>query len=372
MRAHRSAPCALALACASLCAQAQGVALEPITVQGNYANGIGTSDAASQGVVTSKLIEARPTLRPAEVLEFVPGVIVTQHSGDGKANQYFLRGFNLDHGTDFATWVDGMPANMVRHAHGQGYSDINWLLPELVDQIAYRKGPYYADEGDFSSAGAAHIQLSDRLPANIAEATLGENGYRRALVAGNAVAMNGRVIYALEGATNDVPWTNPERFRSTNGVLRWSTGDAGNRQSDTAMAYSARWNATDQVPLRAVESGFIDRFGAIDASDGGDTSRYSLSWDLVRRADAGEWRANAYAVRSQLALFSNFTYFLDDPVNGDQFSQSEKRTLFGGAASRKWFTNVGGRDGSTAVGVQAQQNHNDPLGLYATRDRVRL
>src|SRR5437763_2856054 len=164
MRLHSFAPAAAAaLACA--CAHAQSVELEPVTVQGTYDNAIGTSDAASEGVVTSKLIEARPTLRPAEVLEFVPGVIVTQHSGDGKANQYFLRGFNLDHGTDFATSVDGMPVNMVSHAHGQGYSDLNWLLPELVDRIAYRKGPYHADEGDFSSAGAAHIRLFDRLPA---------------------------------------------------------------------------------------------------------------------------------------------------------------------------------------------------------------
>src|SRR2546421_11978420 len=150
-----------------------------IRIIGHYENAVGTSDAASQGTITPQLIEARPMLRPGEVLEYVPGVIITQHSGDGKANQYFLRGFNLDHGTDFATWVDGMPVNMVTHAHGQGYSDLNWLMPELVDRIAYRKGPYYAGEGDFSSAGAAHIRLFDRLPANVAQATVGENGWRR-------------------------------------------------------------------------------------------------------------------------------------------------------------------------------------------------
>ncbi|HEY1225847.1 MAG TPA: Plug domain-containing protein, partial [Ramlibacter sp.] len=143
---------------------ASGGTLPPVTIQGNYDNAVGTSDAASQGVVTSTLLQNRPTLRPAEVLEFVPGVIVTQHSGDGKANQYFVRGFNLDHGTDFATWVDGMPVNMPTHAHGQGYSDLNWLLPELVDRIEYRKGPYHAEEGDFSSAGAARVRLVDTLP----------------------------------------------------------------------------------------------------------------------------------------------------------------------------------------------------------------
>src|ERR1700712_675933 len=159
------------------------VQLDQVTVQGNYNNSIGSSDAASQGVVTSKLIESRPTLRPAEVLEFVPGVIVTQHSGDGKANQYFLRGFNLDHGTDFATFVDGMPVNMPTHAHGHGYSDLNWLIPELVGRIDYKKGAYYADEGDFSSAGAAHIGLFGTLPKGIASLTLGQNQYERALIA---------------------------------------------------------------------------------------------------------------------------------------------------------------------------------------------
>lgn len=372
MRSHRFAPGALALALACGCVRAQNVELKPVTVQGNYDNGVGTSDAASAGVVTSKLIEARPTLRPAEVLEFVPGVIVTQHSGDGKANQYFLRGFNLDHGTDFATWVDGMPANMVSHAHGQGYSDLNWLLPELVDRIAYRKGPYYAEEGDFSSAGAAHVRLFDRLPANIAEATVGQNGYRRGLVAGNATAADGRIVYAFEGAENDGPWTNPERFRRTNAVLRYSRGDAGDHSSLTAMAYSAHWNATDQIPQRAVDSGLVDRFGAIDPTDGGSTSRYSLSWDMQRRMADGTWQASAYAVRSQLALFSNFTYFLDNPIQGDQFSQAEKRTLFGGAIARQWSTPIGSRDGTTTVGVQVRQDRVDPLGLYATEARVRI
>jgi len=371
---------ALAAAGAWQAATAQETQLPPVTVQGNYDNAIGTSDSASQGVVTSKLIESRPTLRPAEVLEFVPGVIVTQHSGDGKANQYFLRGFNLDHGTDFASWVDGMPVNMVTHAHGQGYSDLNWLMPELVDRIAYKKGPYYADEGDFSSAGAAHIRLFDRLPANIAEATVGENGYRRALIAGNASNANlgggiggGNVIYALEGAENDGPWTNPERFRRTNAVLRYSQGGADERSSITAMAYSARWNATDQIPQRAVDSGLVDRFGAIDPTDGGNTSRYSLSWDMATRtSDGGEVRANAYAVRSQLALYSDFTFFLDDPVHGDQFSQAEHRTLFGGAMSRRWNTNIAGHESRTTIGVQLREDKLDPVGLYATEARERI
>src|SRR5262249_4926320 len=182
---------------------------------------------ASQGRLTSPISESRPSLRPAEGLEFVPGVIVTQHSGDGKANQYFLRGFNLDHGTDFATWVDGMPVNMRSHAHGQGYSDLNWLIPELVDRIGYRKGPYFADEGDFSSAGAAHIRLFDTLPqGGIASLTGGEHAYARGLVAKSVEAGPGHLLGALELAHNDGPWELPEKFHRANGLVRYSFGDA--------------------------------------------------------------------------------------------------------------------------------------------------
>ena len=278
--------------------------LEPVLVQGHYDNAVGTSDAASQGSVTARLIENRPTLRPAEVLEFVPGVIVSQHSGDGKANQYYLRGFNLDHGTDFATFVDGMPVNMPTHAHGHGYSDLNWLMPELVNRIDYRKGPYYAEEGDFSSAGSARMRLFDGLPRGIASLTLGAHRYQRLLVADsttNAVGP-GRLLYALEAAHNDGPWENPERFHRLNGMLRYSFGDGRDRSSLTAMAYSAGWHSTDQIPRRAVEQGLVGRFGAVDPSDGGRTARYSLSYGFERRLDDGVFRINAYAIQSRLDL----------------------------------------------------------------------
>ena len=266
--------------------------LPPVTVQGNYDNAVGTSDAASQGTVTAKLIESRPILRPAEVLEFVPGVIVTQHSDDGNANQYFLRGFNLDHGTDFATFVAGMPVNMPTHAHGQGYSDLNWLIPELVDRIRYRK-EYYADEGDFSSAGAARIELFDRLPHGTASLTLGEHAYARVLIANSTPLADGDLLYALEASHNDGPWDNPEKFHRLNGVLRYSFGNASSRSAITAMAYSAGWNSTDQIPQRAVDQGLIGRFGAIDPTDGGQTARYSLSYETPRRLDDGTFKLNA-------------------------------------------------------------------------------
>jgi len=362
---------AAALAIQPAAAQVQATQLKPVIVQGNYDNAVGTSDAASEGVVTSRLLESRPTLRPAEVLEFVPGVIVTQHSGGGKANQYFLRGFNLDHGTDFATWVDGMPVNMVSHAHGQGYSDLNWLIPELVDRMTYRKGPYSATEGDFSSAGSAHIQLFDALPANTASVTFGANRHRRALAAGTSQLTTGKLTYALEAAHNDGPWDNAERLKRVNGVLRYSVGNPDARSSVTLMGYSSRWNATDQVPQRAVDSGLVSRWGTIDATDGGHTERFSLSWQSQRKLADGEWRANAYAIRSRLNLYSNFTYFLDRP-EGDQFEQAERRTVLGGAISRRWNTPIAGREGATTAGVQLRQDRLAPVGLYDTVARERV
>jgi outer membrane receptor protein involved in Fe transport len=343
-----------------------------VEIVGSYQNALGTSDAASEGVVGAALIERRPTLRPAELLEFVPGVIVTQHSGDGKANQYFLRGFNLDHGTDFATTVDGMPVNMPSHAHGQGYSDLNWLIPELVGRIAYRKGPYFADEGDFSSAGAAHLSLFDALPATLAKVTAGDNGYARALLGGTQAVAGGQLTAAVEGAHNDGPWDLPEAFHRANGLLRWTFSNGGDKVSVTGMGYSAAWRSTDQIPLRAVASGLIGRFGTVDPTDGGRTSRASLSMQGEHvDAAGGTWRANAYAVRSRLDLFSDFTFFLDHPTTGDQFEQAESRRVLGLGASRRWPGAIAGLDTTWTVGTQWRQDHVDPVGLYETVARVR-
>ncbi len=341
--------------------------LKPVVVLGTYDNAVGTSNAASQGVVTAKLIENRPTLRPAEVLEFVPGVIVTQHSGDGKANQYFLRGFNLDHGTDFATFVDGMPVNMPTHAHGHGYSDLNWLIPELVNRISYKKGPYFADEGDFSSAGVARLGLFDTLPDGIASITLGENSYARALLTQSVPWQDGKLLYAVETAHNNGPWEEPERFHRANGVLRYSTATDSSRTSLTAMAYTAAWHSTDQIPQRAVDQGLVGRFGALDPTDGGNTERYSLSFQTERKADTGTFKANAYAIRSKLSLVSNFTYNLDQqepPVNADQFEQAESRQVVGGSASQSFATPFGGFDSTTTLGTSLRMDRLDPVGLY--------
>ena len=346
--------------------------LETIEVIGNYSNAVGTSDAASQGVVTPKMFENRPVYRPGEVLETIPGLVITQHSGDGKANQYFLRGYNLDHGTDFATFVAGMPINMRTHAHGQGWTDLNFLIPELISRVDYHKGTYFAEDGDFASAGSARISYAEGSKETSGSMTLGSFGYRRGLVVGGPTLGSGRLIYGLELVRNDGPWERPNEFRKYNGVLRYAQGDRSNGFNVTAMAYDGNWFATDQIAQRAVDSGLIGRFGSLDTTDGGIASRYSLSTEWRSTNDKGITAANLYVARHRLDLFSNFTYFLDSPTSGDQFEQTEKRTLLGGEASQTWFNKVGGRDMSNQVGVQLRHDNLDPVALYSTVARRRV
>ncbi|WP_308700637.1 TonB-dependent receptor [Pseudoduganella rivuli] len=340
--------------------------LAVVQVTGHYNNAVGTSDAASQGSITADLIAARPAMRTAELLEFVPGMIVTQHSGDGKASQYFLRGFNLDHGTDFATFIDGMPVNMRSHAHGQGYTDLNFLIPELVQRIDYKKGPYFADEGDFASAGAAHIRLADRLPQGLASLALGESGYRRGLLADSVKAGAGNLLYGAEVLNNDGPWDLPQRVRKYNGMLRYSQGAYNDGFSITAMAFTNQWHSTDQIPLRAVQSGLIGRFGNIDPTDGGEASRYSLSFAQRMRTESGLLEFDAYALHSRLELVSNFTYYLDNPVDGDQGSQRERRNMAGANLAQSWRADIGGLEMHNKAGVQTRYDRLSPVGIYQT------
>jgi len=345
--------------------------LETIVIQASRNNQLGIAESANSGVVTQEQLQARTVYRAGELLEATPGLIVSQHSGEGKANQFYLRGFNLDHGTDFRTTIDGMIANQRSHGHGQGWTDLNFLIPELTTRLDYRKGPYYAAEGDFASAGAANVVYADRLERGIASVGIGQNHFGRTLLADSPALGNGNLLYALELFHNNGPFTNPDRYRKVNGVLRYSEGTVANGFNVTAMAYRSKWNATDQVPQRAVESGELGRFDAIDTSDGGNAHRYSLSGAWRRTMGAGVTRINAYAVHNELDLYSNFTYFLDDPANGDQFNQPDRRTVTGLNASHTLPTPVFGRQSETTVGLQLQ-NDNIYNGLYNTAARQRL
>ena len=316
-------------------------------------------------------VNARPFSRAGEALEVVPGLIVTQHSGEGKANQYFLRGFNLDHGTDLAISVDGMPVNMPTHGHGQGYADINFLIPELVQSVTVRKGPYFADQGDFASAGAVAIDYVNRLPKNIAELTFGSFGYRRALAAGSTAVGAGTLLAAFEGVGYNGPWDVPDNVRKLNGVLRYSQGTATDGLTLSAMAYSNGWNSTDQVAQRAIDQGLIGRFGSLDPTDGGTSSRFSLSSNWAQSSEYGQSKINAYLISSSLRLYNNFTYFLDDPVNGDQFSQMDRRTIYGFNASHAFDMRVVGIETQTRVGLQTRGD-DIRVGLFKTFQREPL
>ncbi len=326
---------------------------------------------ASQTSVTGEELNARPVTRPGELLEAVPGLIVTQHSGEGKANQYFLRGYNLDHGTDLAIWVDDVPINMRTHAHGQGYADLNWLMPETVNTLDIRKGPYFADEGDFASAGNLHIGLIDSVDKSIAEITAGSFGYKRIFGMGSTRVGDGTLLAAGEVGTYDGPWVHPDDMQKINSLLRYTQGTALDGFSITGMAYSNRWNSTDQVPQRAISSGQIGLYGAEDPSDGGNTDRFALSARAAGTDDAGSWKANAFIVKSELDLYNDFTYFLANPLLGDQFHQHDDRVMAGANASRTLNGAFAGLPMQTTFGVQTRYDDIN-LGLTDTFQRAFL
>jgi outer membrane receptor protein involved in Fe transport len=328
-------------------------------------------NSASEMTFSGQRIVEQPYARPGEFLEMTPGLIVTQHSGEGKANQYFLRGFNLDHGTDLAIWVDGMPVNMRTHGHGQGYADISFLIPELIQSMRVRKGPYFADEGDFSSAGAIHIDYIDTKVPGMWQTTLGMFGYARALGIKSYAAGAGNLLVAGEGVAYDGPWDVPDRMKKINGVVRYSQGTALEGFSITGMAYNNRWTSTDQVAERAITQGMIGRFGTLDPSDGGRSSRYSLSSRFSTLNDWGATKVEAYAIRYTMTLFNNFTYFLNNPVDGDQFSQTDSRTIVGFHGNHTFKGRLGPFDSETRVGVQGRYDDID-VGLHNTVRRQLL
>ncbi|MBL8535007.1 MAG: TonB-dependent receptor [Betaproteobacteria bacterium] len=348
----------------------QDVEAPTVHVIGHYETGVGTSDAASEGGVTAKRIETRPLLRTGEIIELVPGMIVTQHSGDGKANQYFLRGYNLDHGTDFAIWVDGMPVNKPTHGHGQGYADINFMIPELVSKVGFRKGPYFAEEGYFSSAGVARIRYYDKMPQAIGTLTYGSNNNMRGVVANSTNVGPGTLLYAFEGVNNDGPWELPQGLKKYNGVLRFSQGTEAHGFNVSLMGYDSKWTSTDQIPRRAVDQGLIGLYGNVDPTDGGKTSRYSLSFSGRAPMAGGQARIDAYMINYSLDLWSNFSYFLGNPVNGDQFQQSDRRNVFGANPSYSFSTPLWGHEGVTTVGLQSRHDAIGRVGLYGSEARV--
>ena len=341
-------------------------------VEDPAANLVGVASAASQGAITAAQLQGRPVMRPGEVLESVPGMVISQHSGEGKANQYYLRGFNLDHGTDFSTTVAGVPVNTPTGAHAHGYADVSFLIPELVSGVQFKKGPYFADEGDFSAAGAANITYVNHLERPWLQLSAGHGGWARLAGAASPRLGRGHLLTAIEVNHLDGPWVRPDDYRKLNAVVRYSQGDTRNGFSATGTGYWADWASTDQVAQRAIRGGLIPRLGSLDSTDGGDANRQSLAMELQRSSGPSSIRATGYVLRNSLNLFSNFTYFLDDHENGDQFEQAERRTAVGGRVAYRRLSRLSGRHVESAIGVQLRRDWLDPVGLYHTSARQRL
>jgi hypothetical protein len=344
--------------------------LPEVVVQGRRDSLIGVASSATQGATDAEQLADRPILRSGEIMETVPGMIITQHAGGGKANQYFLRGFNLDHGTDFATYLDGMPLNLPSHAHGEGYSDMNVVIPELVERLDYEKGPYYAGVGNYGSAGAAHLVFYKTLPQDFLTAEGGMFGFERAVFGLSQKLDSGNLLVGGEAYHDDGPWVHPDDYSKFNGLMTYSQGDDANGFSVTGRAYHGKWNSSDQLAENAVP--LVGFYGAINPTDGGNSERYSVQAEWHRADENSETKIMAYGFYYELDLFSDFTYYLTDPSLGDQFEQQDRRWVAGLDARQTYFNHwFGDHDVENSFGLQVR---NDWInnGLYQTDDRVRV
>lgn len=340
-----------------------------ITVQGREDGLVGIADSATQGTVGARQIQDRPVLRSGEVLETVPGLIITQHAGGGKANQYFLRGFNLDHGTDFAVFLDDMPLNLPSHAHGEGYADMNTVIPELVQRVNFEKGPYYADVGNYGSTGSAHLEFFKTLPENFFQVGGGMYGYERAVFGMSRKVGSGNLLFGGEVYHDDGPWRNPDDYLKLNGILTYSRGDDSRGSSVTARAYHGKWNSSDQIAENAVP--LVGLFGTLNPTDGGNSQRYSVQGEWHRQHANSMTKIMAYGFYYDLDLFSDFTYYLTDPLHGDQFEQKDRRWVVGLDARHTIFGQWFGLRVENTFGLQIRNDfvHN---GLFQTENRERV
>ena len=282
----------------------------------------------------SKLdLNTNPVNSSQEVLRKVPGLIIGQHAGGGKAEQLFLRGFDIDHGTDISISVDGMPVNMVSHAHGQGYSDLHFLIPETVNKIDFGKGPYYAKEGDFNTAAYVDFSTKDYLKESLVSFSVGQFNSLRTLGMFNLLedVKNENAYVAMEYLAGDGPFESPQNFNRLNLFGKYIMFSPENDKLSISVShFTSRWDASGQIPQREVDNGNISRFGAIDDTEGGNTSRTNFNVDYNKYvSDKATFNTNVFYSHYDFELYSNFTFFLEDPINGDQIKQKEDRDIFG-------------------------------------------
>ena len=342
---------------AAATAKSDDTVVSAVVVTASRVNLIGVASTASQGSVTQKEVELRPIYRPGQLLETTPGLVVTAHSGEGKANQYLVRGFNLDHGTDIANFIDDMPINRPTNAHGQGYSDVNFFIPEVAAGLDFTKGPYYASVGDFGSVASTHVKLANQISNQIA-VTAGTLGMYNVFAGGTQkFGDDDRLLGALYYGHVDGPWDHPDNFRKYTGTLRYSHGTASEGWNVTAMYLKDDGNFTTDQPQRAIDAGLISRYSTLDPTDGNTSERASLSAHYAHILNEN-WKvaASGYFIHSRMTLWNNFTHFLDDPIIGDQEQQDEVRDTFGGQGSATWEQMYGEVQNETVFGIQGRHD----------------
>ncbi len=322
--------------------------------------------------------ELRPIRSSQDILRIIPGLFTAQHAGGGKAEQIYLRGFDIDHGTDIKVSVDGMPVNMVSHAHGQGYADLHFLIPETIDNVDFNKGPYYTQQGDFTTAGYADFNTKNALDRSLIKLEAGRYDTYRALgmidLLNNKAANGSNAYFASELLFTNGPFESPQNFNRINlfGKYNGLIGD-DKMLTISLSTFTSRWEASGQIPERAVRSGIINRFGAIDPNEGGNTSRSNANIKLVQSFDNGGILKNQfYYVKNQFRLYSNFTFFLNDPVNGDEIRQSENRDIYGYNLSYTKASNLGSLPLRSEVGLNVRYDKTKGTELARTRRRNTL
>ena len=319
-------------------------------------------------------LATNPVRSSQEILRKVPGLFIAQHAGGGKAEQIFLRGFDIDHGTDITIGVDGVPVNMVSHAHGQGYSDLHFLIPETVEQVDFSKGPHKTAVGNFATAGQVNFITKDRIDNSMIRLEMGQFGTRRAVGMLDLLGgVDGHNLYvASEYLQSDGPFESPQGLSRINAMVNYSTFlTDGTSLSVKVSHFSSEWDASGQIPQRAVDSGMISRFGAIDDTEGGNTSRTSASVKVVKPLSSNTYlKSNLYIVDYDFELYSNFTFRLNNPDRGDQIRQSESRRMVGGDLSINRSFTLAGMDGDLIVGTMVRADRVDDVELSRTANRV--
>lgn len=344
--------------------------LAEVTVNADSRNGIFKT-------ISDLDIHLRPINNSQEVLRMVPGLFIGQHAGGGKAEQIFLRGFDLDHGTDINIAVDGMPVNMVSHAHGQGYADLHFVIPELIEKVNFNKGLYFADKGNFTTAGFVEFRTKDYLDNSFVKVEGGQFNTFRGIAGINLLKTTGdkrnqSLYFAGEGSYTKGYFDNPQDFNRFNGILKYRGKiNENNSLSASITGFTSKWNASGQIPNRATEAGIVGFFGAIDPNEGGQTSRYNANVELLSYLSNGAtFRNQIYYSKYLFELYSNFTFFKEDPINGDQIKQKEDRSIVGYNSIYQKDFSIGKFETETKAGIQLRYDAVRDIELTRTKDRI--